>query len=174
MWSWRRVAAAMPMNTPHAKKAVVTCCSHSHGCPTVRVRTSSPTESVKPPMDTPQRTIRRASSGSSAFHLRCRWRWMTSARYTAKESVTRPLRSLHVAHESEDLHGVRPQLFRQLILDRLRRLLEAGLVHVLYHLHANLLQLRRRVLLELQRHRRLPLRDLVRRRLHPLFLLIAQ
>ena len=30
----------MPRNTPQAKNAVVTCCSHSHGAPIVRVTTS--------------------------------------------------------------------------------------------------------------------------------------
>jgi hypothetical protein len=72
MWSLRRVAAAMPTNAPQAKKAVVACCSHSQGWPMVRVSTSRKTDSVKPPMHTPQITINVASSGSSAFHFRCR------------------------------------------------------------------------------------------------------
>ena len=68
----RRVAAAMPTNTPHAKNAVVTCCSHSHGAPSVRVTTSQNTVSVNMKMHTPHRTISTASSTSNAFHLR--WR----------------------------------------------------------------------------------------------------
>src|SRR5439155_1395147 len=33
----------MPTNTPQAKNAVVTCCSHSQGTPSVRVTTSQKT-----------------------------------------------------------------------------------------------------------------------------------
>ena len=68
----------MPMNTPQAKKPVVTSCSHSHGRPISRVTTSQNTESVKPAIDSPHRTISTPSSGSSAFHFRCEWRAMTS------------------------------------------------------------------------------------------------
>ena len=44
---------AMPMNTPQAKKPVVTSCSHSHGRPISRVTTSRTTDSVKPAMRQP-------------------------------------------------------------------------------------------------------------------------
>jgi hypothetical protein len=76
----RRVAAAMPMNTPQAKNAVVTCCSHSQGAPIVRVTTSHSTDNVNMPMQTPHRIIRIASSGSSHFHLSRRWRSRIIAR----------------------------------------------------------------------------------------------
>ena len=39
-WSIRRVAVAMPMNTPQAKKPVVTSCSQSQAEPSSRVTTS--------------------------------------------------------------------------------------------------------------------------------------
>ena len=59
----------MPRNTPHAKNAVVTCCSHSHGAPMVRVITSQSTISVNMLMDTPHRIMSSASSGSNTFHF---------------------------------------------------------------------------------------------------------
>ena len=40
----RRVAVAMPMNTPQAKKPVVTSCSQSQGEPSSRVTTSRRTD----------------------------------------------------------------------------------------------------------------------------------
>jgi hypothetical protein len=69
---------------------------------------------------------------------------------------------------------VRPELLGELILDRLRRLHEAGLVDVLNDLDADLLQAIGGVGLELQRLGRLLLGDLVGRRLDPLLLLGAQ
>src|SRR2546428_624702 len=180
MWSLRRVAAAMPTNAPQAKNAVVACCSHSHGWPMVRVTTSRNTHSEKPPMHTPHATMSTASRGSSAGHLRCRWRWMTSVRYTAKSTgvLTRewpadaPL--LHVANETQDLDRVRAELRGELVLDGQSGLLEAGLVHLVDHLHADLLQLLRGLFLERHRHGRLALGNLVGRLLHPLLLLRAQ
>src|SRR5207248_11268380 len=62
---------------------------------------------------------------------------------------------LHVADELQELHRVGPELRRELILDRRRRLDERRLVDVLDDLHAHRLQLVGRVLLELERHRRL-------------------
>ena len=76
----RRVAAAMPTKTPQAKNAVVTCCSHSQGAPSVRVTHVENTASVNIAMHTPQRTISAASSQSNAFHFRWRWRCRISAR----------------------------------------------------------------------------------------------
>src|SRR5882757_1487837 len=120
----------MPMNTPQAKKPVVTCCSHSHGAPISRVTTSRNTEPVKPMINAPHSTIRPASSGSSAFHLRWRWRWRTRLRsLTTRIRGTRGAgRLLHVAHELEDGHGVGSQFLGELVLDRLRGLGEARLV----------------------------------------------
>ena len=60
----------MPINTPHAKNAVVTCCSHTHGVPITRVTTSQNTVSVNMKMQMPQPTINTASSQSKARHLR--------------------------------------------------------------------------------------------------------
>src|SRR6266545_1717591 len=197
MWSLRRMAAAMPRNAPQAKNAVVACWSHSHGWPMVRVSTSRNTHSVKLPMHTPHETMSTASTRSSALHLRCRWRWMTSARYTAKLTgeltrrtpsregrrrrsapPARPARrgvpSLHVADETQDLDRMRAELLGELVLDGQGGLLEAGLVDLVDHLHADLLQLVGRFLLELERHGRLALGDFVGRRLHPLLLLDAQ
>ena len=77
-WSMRRVAAAMPMKMPQAKKPVVTSCSQRNGSPSLRVTTSRKTEKVNPAMEIPQSTIRTCSSGSSAFHFRWRWRAITS------------------------------------------------------------------------------------------------
>src|SRR6266542_5961475 len=103
---------------------------------------------------------------------------MTSVRYTAKESGVLTgagaVGSLHVAHEPQDLDRVGTQLLRELVLDRLGGLLETGLVDVLDDLHADLLELRRRLLLELEGHGRLALGDLVGRLLHPLLLRVAQ
>jgi len=70
----------MPTNTPQAKNAVVTCCSHSQGAPRVRVTTSRKTASVNIEMQTPQRIIRTASTQSKAFHLSWRWRCRIRAR----------------------------------------------------------------------------------------------
>jgi len=66
----RRVAAAIPMNTPQQKNAVVTCCNHTHGSPNVRVITSVNTDKVNMKMQTPHKTISMASRESKAFHLR--------------------------------------------------------------------------------------------------------
>ena len=60
-----------------------------------------------------------------------------------------------------------PELLGELVLDRLRRLDEAGLVDVLDDLDADLLQLLGRLLLELERVRRLLLADLGGRLLDP-------
>src|SRR4051812_33828866 len=109
------------MKTPHAKKPVVTCWSHSHGAPIARVTTSHSTASVNIAMHTPHRTIRHASSTSNAGHFRWRCRCRTRARGSA---MARAL--LHVADQLEQLDGMRAELGRELVLDRLRRLDEAG------------------------------------------------
>jgi len=70
----------MPTNTPQAKNAVVTCWSHNHGEPSVRVRTSKKTDSVNIAMHTPHRIMSSASSLSNALHLRWRWRCRMRAR----------------------------------------------------------------------------------------------
>src|SRR5438552_16653022 len=137
----------MPTKTPQAKSAVVTCCSHSQGAPSVRVTTSQNTVSVNMKMHTPHRTINTASSQSNARHLRCRWRWRISARKSAIptpdpscgyramrrrrrfERLRSPMRMLgllHVADELQELDRMRTELRRQLVLDRLRRLDEAS------------------------------------------------
>src|ERR1051325_3588640 len=100
----------------------------------VRVTTSQRTANVNPAIDTPHSTMRTASTGSSAVHFRCRWRCRTSG-------VTRRL--LHLADHVEDLHRVRAQLLRELVLDGLRRLHEAALVDLLDDEHAHLLELGR-------------------------------
>src|SRR5213079_2373618 len=64
---------------------------------------------------------------------------------------------LHFADELQELDGVRTELRGQLVLDRLRRLDEAGLVDVLDYLHADRLELVGGVLLQLERHRGLRL-----------------
>src|SRR4051812_32017698 len=107
----------MPMNTPQAKNAVVACCSHSHGWPMVRVTTSKKTHRVKPPMQTPHRTINPASSGSSHFHFRWRWRWRISALLAAKSVTPATCRLLHRAYEPKNPDGMRPELRGQLVLD---------------------------------------------------------
>src|SRR4051794_10748861 len=130
----------MPMNTPQAKKPVVTCCSHSQGICSSRVTTSRNTEPVKPMIDTPHRTIRPASTGSSAFHLRCRWRGRTRLRIltgTRRRSAIR--HSLHVANEFEDLDGVRAELLGKAVLDRLGVVGKPRLVDAVDDLHAHLL-----------------------------------
>src|SRR5262245_42641026 len=81
---------------------------------------------------------------------------------------------LHVADEIENLDRVRPELLGELVLDRRRGRHEAGLVDALDHLDAELLQPVRRLRLELERARRLVLRHLVGRRLHPALLLVGQ
>src|SRR5256885_5399812 len=102
---------------------------------------------------------------------------MTSVRYTANVSgvLTRAgaRGSLHAAHEPQDLHGVGAQLLGELVLNRQGGLLEAGLVDVLDDLDADLLQLRRRLLLELEGHGRLAPAHLVGRLLDPPLLLGA-
>src|SRR4051794_39190696 len=141
----------MPMKTPQGKKPVVTCCSHSHGACSSRVTTSRNTEPVKPMIDTPHRTIRPASTGSSAFHFRCRWRGRTRLRLlTGTRGRSAVRRSLHVANEVEDLDGVRPELLGEAVLDRLGVVGKPGLVDVVDDLYAHLLELLGRVLLELQ------------------------
>ena len=70
----------MPKNTPQAKNAVVTCCSHSQGVPIVRVTTSQPTASVNMKMHTPHITISTASSTSNDRHFKWRWRCRIRAR----------------------------------------------------------------------------------------------
>src|SRR3954454_25388453 len=161
------------MKTPHAKKTGVTCCSPSHGAPIVRVTTSQSTATVNMPMHTPHRIMRSASSGSNAFHLSCRWRSRTSARKSAMSVLIRTVPDmnrpetriiappavqnaclLHITDELQQLHGMRTELLRELILHGLRSLDEAGLVDVVDDLHADRLQLVRRILFELQRHRR--------------------
>ena len=62
----------MPMKTPQARNAVVTCCSHNQGVPRVRVTTSQNTASVNMKMHMPHNTISVASSLSKALHFR--WR----------------------------------------------------------------------------------------------------
>src|SRR6266567_4283637 len=101
----------------------------------VRVTTSRKTDSVNPTMLTPHSTISVASSGSSAVHLRCRWRCNTRAR-----GSTVAARLPGLADELEDLDRVRPQLRRQLVLDGLSGLHEAGLVDAVDHLDAHLLE----------------------------------
>src|SRR4051812_44442130 len=123
----------MPTKTPQAKKAVVTCCSQSHGAPIERVSTSRKTASVNIVMHTPQRIIRPASSRSNAFHLSWRWRCSISARKSAIEAGT----LLELAHHLEQLDRVRPELGGELVLHRSRRLHEAALVDVLDHLDAD-------------------------------------
>src|SRR5436190_9173747 len=112
----------------------------------VRVTTSRKTDRVNPTMLTPHSTISVASSGSSAFHLRCRWRCNTRAR-----GSTVAARLLDLANELEDLDRVRAQLGRELVLDGLGGLHEAGLVDTLDDLDAHLLELDRRLLFERQR-----------------------
>src|SRR3954451_7850451 len=153
----------MPTKTPHAKKAVVTCCSQSHGWPSVRVSTSQNTASVNIAMQTPQRTISTASRESNAFHFRWRWRCRIRARKFAIRSPAQPPQKigaaavlepqdaparallLDVAHELQQLDGVRAELGRELILDRCGGLHEAALVDTLDDLHAHRLQLVGRV-----------------------------
>src|SRR5262245_23101645 len=159
-WSMRRVAAAMPMNTPQAKKPVVTSCSQSHGAPSSRVTTSQNTESVNPKMDTPQSTMSSCSSGSSAFHFRWRWRSTTSESFKASSRSGKPRATallapspvvdlagqlLYVANQLENLHRVGSELLGKLILDRGRGLDETRLVDALDDLHTHRLQLLRRV-----------------------------
>src|SRR5215813_10472070 len=144
----------MPINTPQAKKPVVTSCSQSQGAPSSRVTTSQNTESVKPPIEIPHKTISKCSSGSSAFHLRWRWRSTTrdnvmGSTRACKMAATAPvsavaryatvLRSLHVAHEFQDFHRVRSKFLGELVLDRLRRLGKAGFVDTVDHFHAHFL-----------------------------------
>src|SRR5437660_2692536 len=181
----------MPMNTPHAKNAVVTCCSHSQGAPSVRVTTSQNTVSVNMKMHTPQRTINAASNQSNAFHFKWRWRCRIKARKSAISVVVQTSNEhknpagdarnappvgprnelLDVPNELEDLHRVRTELLCELILDWLRRFDEARLVDVIDDLHADRLQFFGGILLELQCHHGLGLRDFVGGGLNPLLLL---
>src|SRR5262245_22347053 len=138
----------MPKNTPHAKKAVVTCCSHNHGRPIVRVMTSQPTDSVNMKMHTPHSTISTASSTSNARHLRWRCGCRISARWSGiggggmrALKGGRPRDLLDVAHHLQDLDRMRAQLGGQLVLDRRGGLHEAGLVDVVDHLDAHALEL---------------------------------
>src|SRR5262245_56918457 len=191
----------MPMNTPYAKKPVVTCWSHSQGYPIVRVTTSHSTERVNPVIETPHRTMSTASAGSRAFHLRCRWRSSTRTRWStinpprssarwmrrrrrstgtaaAVRCGSRPPRRrerlLHLTNQLEDLHRVRAELLGELVLDRLGRLHEPRLVHAVDDLDAHALELRRRLLLEGEGPGRLDAPDLVGGGLHPLFFLIGE
>src|SRR3990172_11399969 len=110
----------------------------------VRVVTSKNTHSVNPNMHTPHRIIKSASSQSSAGHFRCRCRWMTRARLIANSLLSAmispsarkaavPDRApppagsllrwlLNLAHQIQQLHGVRAELLGELILDRGRGL----------------------------------------------------
>src|SRR5215510_6496737 len=158
-WSMRRVATAIPMNTPQAKKPVVTSCSQRNGLPTVRVTTSRNTENVKPAMETPHSTIRTCSSGSSARHFRWRWRATTSGRlaksspkrqvacdgrrrFRAAARAAATIGSFDVANEFENLHRVRTELLGELVLDWLGSCHEARLVDVFDNLDAHGLELR--------------------------------
>src|SRR5437868_8252887 len=115
------------------KKVMVTSCSQSHGCLSVRVTTSQITVMVKPLIATPHSTIRASSSGSSSRHFR--WRWLCCTR----EGMA--VRLLDVAHQVQDLHRMRAQVAGELVLDRLADGLEAGLVDRGHDLHAHLLEL---------------------------------
>src|ERR1700693_2746036 len=146
----------MPRNTPQAKNAVVTCCNHSQGTPSVRVTTSQNTASVNMKMHTPHRIISTASSLSNAFHFKWRWRWRIRARKSAisalgrscgYQAVRRRRRSpasgparmgglLHITDELQELHRVRTELLGEFVLDRLCGFDESRLVDVFDHLHA--------------------------------------
>src|SRR5262245_8224519 len=108
----------------------------------------------------PHSTMSAASTGSSAFHLRCRcstrtrWSTINPSRARARrdsgggpggpppERIVRSTAGLfHLADELEDLHGVRTELLRELVLDRLGRLHESGLVDTLDDLDADALEL---------------------------------
>src|SRR5204863_9012699 len=128
------------------KKVMVTSCSHSHGRPSMRVAMSQVTVTVKPVMAMPHRIISVRSRPSSARHFR--WRWSSRTRAMAP-------RLLHIAHEAENLHGIRTELAGELVLDRRAHLLEARLVHRGENLHADLLQPGARFLLHLERLGRL-------------------
>ena len=155
----RRVATAIPMKTPQAKKPVVTSCSHRIGTPNVRVTTSRNTEKVNPAMEIPQSTIRTYSSGSNARHFRWRWRAITSGglaknphshvacHRAAAISAPPPgghatIGSFDVADEFENLHRVRTELLGELVLNRLGISHEAGLIDVFDNLDAHRLELR--------------------------------
>src|SRR3954466_9857896 len=132
----------MPMNTPQAKKPVVTCCSHSHGTCSSRVTTSRNTELVKPMIEAPHSTISPASTGSSAFHFRWRWRCRTrNALLMTRDGAAGRL--LDVAHHLQDLDRVRPELLGKAVLDRCGVVGEARLVDVVDDLDAHLLELLR-------------------------------
>src|SRR6185436_3270131 len=146
------------------KKVMVTSCSHSHGRDSRRVTMSHVTVTVKPVIATPQRTISARSTTSSARHFR----WRCACRTSEMAA-----RLLNVAYEPEDLDRVRPELLRQLVLDRRADLFEAGLVDAGDDLHAHLLELGARLLLHLEYLGRLHLVHLVGRGLHPFLLLGA-
>src|SRR5262245_932681 len=158
-WSIRRVAAAMPMKTPQAKKPVVASCSQRIGTPAVRVTTSRNTEKVNPAMETPHSTIRTCSSGSRARHFRWWWRATTSGglaknspdvqmacdgrrRFRAATQAAATIGSFDVANELENLHRVRTELLGELVLDWLGSCHEARLVDVFDNLDAHRLELR--------------------------------
>src|SRR5881394_666371 len=101
------------------KKVMVTSCSHSHGRDSMRVTMSQVTVTVKPVIATPHSTISARSTTSSARHFR----WRCDCRTSEMGGAL-----LDVAHEPEDLDRVRPELLRQLVLDRRADLFEARLV----------------------------------------------
>src|SRR4051794_15184664 len=130
------------------KKVEGTSCSQSQGCPISRVTTSKKTDVVNPARLIPQRIISPCSTMSSAGHLRCR-----SARSTSEKrcEITAAARSsFHVPHELQHVRRVLAKLGGDLVLERLRRLLEARLVDILHELDADLLELRLAVMFKLE------------------------
>src|SRR5882672_12310706 len=147
------------------KKVIVTSCSHSHGRDSMRVTMSQVTVTVKPVIATPQSTISARSTKSNARHFRWRWDCRTSEMAGAL---------LDAAHQAEDLDRVRPELVRQLVLDRCADFFETGLVDAGDDLHAHLLELGARFLLHFEGLCRLHLVHLVGGCLHPFLLLGAE
>src|ERR1044071_4008882 len=97
------------------KKVMVTSCSQSHGRDSVRVTMSQVTVTVKPVIAMPQSSISARSRTSSARHVR----WRCSCRTSEMAGTL-----LDVAHQAQDLDRVRPELLRELVLDRRADLLE--------------------------------------------------
>src|SRR5579872_2672690 len=115
------------------KKVEVTSCSQSQGWPISRVNTSKKTEVVNPSRQIPQSAIRKRSTKSSARHLRWRWdcRTMSPVAFIVPRYPPGRPGLLDRSDELQQLHRVRTEVARDLVLDRLGDLDEARLVDVL-------------------------------------------
>src|SRR6478736_954356 len=173
------------------KKSIVVSCSHSHGWPIARVTMSQRTSTLNVVMVIPHSTISICSMGSSARHFKWRCSCKTSPsnrritwfRKSRQENEcgelfgsprSRTDRLFHVADQIEHFYRIRPEIRRELVLDRLADRREAALVDVLDNLDADLFELRLRLVFELERGCRLVLTDFVGCRLHPFLLFVVQ